>query len=124
MSCKYHIKYQHITKRTKYLRTRYKVCYKLHNYQHPPLLPLLIQFFFVLLVPRYLPICSDYCDRWYQACAADMACAANWITDWNYTDNGNNHCKAEAKCARFNQVHRLRLILHFSRPVALYNECI
>ena len=70
---------------------------------------------------NHLPICSDYCDRWYQACAADMACAANWITDWNYTNNGNNHCKAGAKCSRFDQVHILRLILHFQ---ALYNDCI
>ena len=62
---------------------------------------------------KHLPICSGYCDEWYQACAEDLACAANWITDWNYTDNGNNHCRAEAKCSEFDQVHRLHLILHF-----------
>ena len=61
---------------------------------------------------NHLPICSDCCDRWYQVCAADMTCPANWITDWNYTDNGSNHCMAEAKYSRFDQVHILR-ILHF-----------
>ena len=62
---------------------------------------------------KHLPICSGYCDEWYQACAEDLACAANWITDWNYTDNGNNHCRAEAKCSGFDQVHRLHLTVHF-----------
>ena len=61
---------------------------------------------------NYLPICSDYCDEWYQACAADMACAANWLTDWNYTDSGNNHCKAEATCSRFDQVH-IYIIIYY-----------
>ena len=55
---------------------------------------------------NHLPICSDYCDAWYEACAPDMTCAANWITDWNYT-NGNNYCKPGAQCSSFDQVYNV-----------------
>ena len=53
---------------------------------------------------NHLPLCSDYCDAWFQACAADMSCAANWISDFNVTDDEINYCRADAQCSRFDQV--------------------
>ena len=47
-----------------------------------------------------LPICYEFCDEWFNACASDMTCAVNWISDWDYV-NGVNQCKANATCRRF-----------------------
>lgn len=46
-----------------------------------------------------LPLCSDFCDNWYDACKDDLTCAENWITDWNYTADGNiNICATGSQC--------------------------
>ena len=47
-----------------------------------------------------LPLCGDYCDRWYDACKDDMTCAENWITDWIYR-NGSNYCKNNTTCRSY-----------------------
>ena len=47
-----------------------------------------------------LPICYDYCDSWFLACAEDLTCAKNWITDWIYID-GINVCKPDAQCSTY-----------------------
>lgn len=46
-----------------------------------------------------LPVCREFCDEWYAACADDSTCAVNWITDWVY-ENGENHCK-NPKCRTY-----------------------
>ncbi len=38
-----------------------------------------------------LPVCREFCDAWFEACADDMTCVKNWITDWNNVD-GQNLC--------------------------------
>ena len=48
-----------------------------------------------------LPLCSDYCDRWYEACKNEMTCAVNWITDWEYEDDGTNQCNENATCESY-----------------------
>lgn len=48
-----------------------------------------------------LPVCQDYCDSWFAACADDMTCATNWITDWVTASNGSNFCKSSSPCSSF-----------------------
>lgn len=47
-----------------------------------------------------LPLCYEFCDSWFEACADDLTCAENWITDWNYVDDVN-YCKVDANCSSF-----------------------
>lgn len=47
-----------------------------------------------------LPVCSNFCDDWFDACASDLTCATNWITDWLYVD-GINQCLDDAICQNF-----------------------
>jgi len=46
-----------------------------------------------------LPVCGNFCDEWFEACASDLTCAVNWLTDWVYF-NGTNHCKTDI-CRNF-----------------------
>lgn len=50
-----------------------------------------------------LPLCYDFCDSWFEACADDTTCAVNWITDWLYVD-GANYCKDDAECLSYRYV--------------------
>ena len=47
-----------------------------------------------------LPLCRNSCDDWFDACADDLSCAVNWITDW-IDVNGVRVCNEEAKCRKF-----------------------
>ena len=51
-----------------------------------------------------LPLCHDFCDSWFEACADDMTCAVNWITDWIYIE-GENYCKDDAECLSYRYLH-------------------
>ena len=50
-----------------------------------------------------LPVCANFCDEWFDACASDLTCAVNWITDWLYV-NGINQCKDDAVCRNFRYI--------------------
>ena len=50
------------------------------------------------------PVCSDYCDNWYDACKDDLSCARNWIFDFNYTADGHNVCKRN--CTTFKELYK------------------
>lgn len=47
-----------------------------------------------------LPVCSNFCDEWFDACANDMTCATNWILDWTFVDD-INQCRDNAVCRTF-----------------------
>ena len=49
------------------------------------------------------PVCRDFCDEWFNACADDMTCVSNWITDWNVTEDGSNYCPVNSTCMTFRQ---------------------
>ncbi|NWH71278.1 RBP protein, partial [Piaya cayana] len=44
---------------------------------------------------RSVPLCQSFCDDWYEACKDDSICVRNWLTDWEWDENGENHCKDE-----------------------------
>ena len=53
-----------------------------------------------------VPICSSFCDSWFDACKDDLTCAKNWITDFDYDQNGNNLCKSSATCSKFSDIYK------------------
>lgn len=50
------------------------------------------------------PVCSGYCDAWFDACKDDMTCAKNWLTDFELK-NWTNSCKNTSKCETFAEVY-------------------
>ena len=51
-----------------------------------------------------VPICSSFCDAWFDACKDESTCAKNWITDYDYDQSGNNKCKTNV-CKKFSEVY-------------------
>ena len=45
-----------------------------------------------------VPLCSNDCDGWFEACKDDFTCSDNWGENWKWTAKGNE-CKL--KCKRF-----------------------
>lgn len=45
-----------------------------------------------------IPLCSDDCDGWFEACKEDHTCSDNWGENWKWTKTGNE-CKMG--CKRF-----------------------
>ncbi len=52
-----------------------------------------------------VPLCSTFCDQWYEACKSEKACAKNWITDFNKNSYGENTCKPSSSCQDFSIVY-------------------
>lgn len=52
-----------------------------------------------------VPVCSTFCDAWFDACQDDQTCAKNWITGFDYDKSGNNKCKTTGKCRTFSDVY-------------------
>ena len=50
------------------------------------------------------PVCSGYCNDWYDACKDDLTCAKNWVRDFNYTSDNHNVCKRN--CITFKEMYR------------------
>ena len=50
------------------------------------------------------PVCSDYCDNWFDACKNDLSCARNWIFDFNVSADGHNTCKRN--CTTFGDLYK------------------
>lgn len=55
-----------------------------------------------------VPICSSWCDDFFNACRDQPICVTNWYTDWNVTYNpvrnrNESHCTAASTCQTFAQ---------------------
>lgn len=51
-----------------------------------------------------VPICSTYCDAFYEACKTEPICVSNWYTDFelrNVSGRNERHCKADSNCSTF-----------------------
>ena len=48
-----------------------------------------------------VPICSSFCDAWFDSCKDDMTCAKNWITGFDFNQLGENKCKLPKNCSSF-----------------------
>ncbi|NXY80812.1 RBP protein, partial [Alcedo cyanopectus] len=49
-----------------------------------------------------VPLCQSFCDDWYEACKDDSICVRNWLTDWEWDESGENHCRN--KCVPYSKV--------------------
>ena len=58
-----------------------------------------------------IPLCSEDCDGWFEACKDDYTCSDNWGETWKWSKNGNE-CKL--KCKRFKD--------YFKDPVTFCNK--
>ncbi|XP_001639078.3 riboflavin-binding protein isoform X2 [Nematostella vectensis] len=50
------------------------------------------------------PLCSNFCDDWFDACKDDLTCAEDWLTGFNYTSSGENTCKTP--CKKFSEYYK------------------
>ena len=50
-----------------------------------------------------VPICSSFCDTWFDACKDEVTCAKNWITDFTVFQ-GNNKCNT-SRCMKFSEIY-------------------
>lgn len=50
-----------------------------------------------------VPICSKYCDDWFEACKDDMTCAQDWLNGFNFTSNVYS-CPTSSTCRTFSEV--------------------
>ncbi|XP_032826838.2 riboflavin-binding protein-like isoform X1 [Petromyzon marinus] len=52
---------------------------------------------------HHVPVCSHFCDSWFDACREDFTCVRNWIYDWDWSVEGN-FCPGA--CVPFSQMFR------------------
>ena len=50
------------------------------------------------------PLCSDFCDSWFDACKDDLTCAKNWLADFNFATSPSS-CKANTTCDKMSAVY-------------------
>ena len=55
-----------------------------------------------------VPICSKYCDDWFEACKDDMTCAQDWLNGFNFTSNVYS-CLTSSTCRTFSEVTLVKL---------------
>ena len=52
-----------------------------------------------------MPVCSDVCDQWFNACRTDEICVENVLTDYNFTVHGENFCPANRNCTTYQAMY-------------------
>ncbi|KAK3728624.1 hypothetical protein QZH41_011692, partial [Actinostola sp. cb2023] len=52
-----------------------------------------------------VPICSKYCDDWFDACQHDMTCVEDWLNDFNFSASVYS-CPKNSKCQTFAQFYK------------------
>lgn len=54
-----------------------------------------------------VPVCSSFCDNWYDACKSDLTCVKNWIFEWDYDNKtGENLCPTNSSCMTFEEFYK------------------
>ena len=39
-----------------------------------------------------VPVCADYCNKWFDACRDDMTCVNHWLEDFAFDAGFQNQC--------------------------------
>ena len=52
-----------------------------------------------------MPVCSDFCDNWYDACKADQICVENVLEDYNFTVHQENFCPTNKPCKTYEAMY-------------------
>lgn len=80
-----------------------------------------------------VPVCSGFCDEWYEACKMDQICVENIIDDYNFTSNGENFCPSDKNCTTYelmygngrNLCEKMWASSYiYTRPNAEYSNCL
>ncbi|MBN3305794.1 RBP protein, partial [Amia calva] len=50
-----------------------------------------------------VPLCQSFCQDWFEACREDLTCARNWVSDWEWSPQGNN---CTGKCVPYQQMYK------------------
>jgi len=48
-----------------------------------------------------VPVCSGFCDSWFEACKTDQICVENVLEDYNFTVHGENFCPKDKNCTTY-----------------------
>ena len=70
-----------------------------------------------------VPICSKYCDDWFEACKDDMTCAQDWLNGFNFTSNVYS-CPTSSTCRPFSEVTLVKLFCARALFIHLIDVCI
>lgn len=82
-----------------------------------------------------VPVCSEICDQWFDACKDDRICVENVLEDYNFTVHGENFCPAPANksCKTYQEMYRNGKNLcekmwagsyKYTIPNAAYSNCL
>lgn len=80
-----------------------------------------------------VPVCSDICDQWFDACKDDKICVENVLADYNFTIHGENFCPANKSCVTYEKMYRNGKNLcekmwagsyNYTTPNADYSNCL
>ena len=52
-----------------------------------------------------MPVCSDVCDQWFDACKNDLICVENVLLDYNFTVHDENFCPANKSCITYQAMY-------------------
>ena len=52
-----------------------------------------------------VPVCADYCDRWFTACQNDLTCVEDWLADFHFDEHGYNSCPENSNCITFAEMY-------------------
>ncbi|EDO43863.1 predicted protein, partial [Nematostella vectensis] len=48
-----------------------------------------------------VPICSSYCDSWFDACKNDQICVEDVLTGYEFNQHGINSCPVNSTCQTY-----------------------
>ena len=52
-----------------------------------------------------VPVCSGFCDEWYEACKEDQICVENVLVDYNFTKHEENYCPVNSSCKSYQAMY-------------------
>ena len=59
----------------------------------------------IIIIFSGVPVCSDICDKWFDACKNDQICVENVLDDYNFTIHGENFCPANKSCTSYQSMY-------------------
>ena len=48
-----------------------------------------------------VPVCSEFCDSWFEACKTDYICVENVLEHYNFSVHGENFCPSDKNCTLY-----------------------
>lgn len=52
-----------------------------------------------------VPVCSGFCDAWFEACKDDQICVENVLEDYNFTVHQENYCPGDRECESYQAMY-------------------